>query len=134
MRRKTIIQCGLFKTTNRKLAEMYPENQPASVIVKGADRSITAPCRSPLEHDVHTLVQDGFRLGCDGMLTGFVHQTGHFSKAEKDKEKDAKRREDRERSDGHEAKHNSSEKDRRKDEKKRKGRDLSQDRNIPIKR
>lgn len=58
--------------------------------------------------------------------------TGHFSKAEK--EKDPKRREEKERSDGHEGKHNSSEKHRRKDEKKRKHKESSPDRSIPIKR
>lgn len=62
--------------------------------------------------------------------------TGHFSKAEKEKEreKDPKRREEKERSDGHEGKHNSSEKHRRKEEKKRKHRESSPDRSIPIKR
>lgn len=75
----------------------------------------------------------GHRCMCR-YVNGFVRPTGHFSKAEKvkekEREKDAKRHEERERSDGH----SSSEKDRRKEEKKRKHGDLSQDKHIPNKR
>ncbi|CAG03934.1 unnamed protein product, partial [Tetraodon nigroviridis] len=116
-----LVESGPHKDKYGKIEGVYPDN--ARVVVKLAIGGKTV--------DISQYI---VRLVGRKEYDRYSKDLSHFSKAEKvkekEREKDAKRHEERERSDGH----SSSEKDWRKEEKKRKHGDLSQDKHIPNKR
>ncbi|XP_056896642.1 G-patch domain and KOW motifs-containing protein [Takifugu flavidus] len=114
-----LVESGPHKDKYGKIEGVYPDN--ARVVVRLAIGGRTVDISQYIVKLVGRKEYDRYSK-----------DLSHFSKAEK--VKDPKRREEKERSDGHEGKHNSSEKHQRKDEKKRKHRESSPDRSIPIKR